>query len=111
MPRQPIKSVAWSLWLLPLACWVVALTLRFAYSLAPLGSAAEYAGSIVETPYQILVAATFLGIPTLGLLVAVRRPTTYFGWLFLLMGLFVALPVVLHAYVQVAVQGAGGVVA
>ena len=108
MPRRLAKPIAWSLWLLPLACWVAALSLRFTYGLAPLGSAAEHRAGAFETPYQVLVAATFLGIPTLGLLVATRRPTSYFGWLFLLAGLFVALPVVLHAYVQAAAYVAGG---
>jgi signal transduction histidine kinase len=109
MPGKLAKTIAWSLWLLPLACWLAALWMRLSYGLAPLGSAAEHRGSIFETPYQVLVAATFLGIPTLGLLVATRRPASYFGWLFLLAGLFVALPVVLGAYVQVAVFVAGGV--
>src|SRR5688572_25768998 len=107
MPPQLVKTIAWSLWLLPLACWVAALSMRFAFGVAPIGSAA-HVGGILEVPYQVLVAVTFVGIPTLGLLVATRRPTSYFGWLFLLTGLFVALPVVLHAYVQAAVYGAGG---
>jgi signal transduction histidine kinase len=109
MPLQFAKILAWSLWLLSLACWVAALSMRFTYGLTPLGSAAEPRGGALETPYQVLIAATFLGIPTLGLLVATRRATSYFGWLFLLAGLFVALPVVLHAYVQAAVHVAGGV--
>jgi hypothetical protein len=83
--------------------------MRFAYSSPPLGSAAQHAGSAFETPYQVLVAATFLGIPSLGLLVASRRPTSYFGWLLLPCGLFIALLVLLlTAYVQVAVRVEGG---
>src|SRR5687767_4080172 len=110
MPRPLVKTVAWTLWLLTLACWVAALSMRFAFGMATLGSAADQAGGLFEVPYQVLVAATFLGIPTLGLLVAARRPASYFGWLLLACGLFVALPVVLKAYVQWAVYGAGGAV-
>src|SRR5215216_7317052 len=108
MPRPLVKTVAWSLWLLTLACWMAALWMRFTFGLAPLGSAVQHAGGVFEAAYQVLVAATFLGIPTLGLFVAARRPTSYFGWLFLLCGLFVALPVVLRGYVQMAVLLAGG---
>jgi len=109
MPRQPVKTVAWSLWLLTLACWVAALYARFAFDLPPVGSAAQYAGAFFEPAYQVLVAATFLGIPTLGLFVASRRPTSYFGWMLLLCGLVIALPVVLKAYVQVTVRIEGAV--
>src|SRR5688500_4095104 len=108
MPPRRSHPIAWSIWLLTLACWAVALSMRFAYGLAPPGSPAALGGGVLETPYQGLVAATFLGIPTLGLLVAARRPTSTFGWLLLAFGLFVALPVVLKAYVQVAVSVAGG---
>jgi hypothetical protein len=101
MPARLSYPLALSIWLLTLACWVAALSMRFAYSLPPLGSSAQHAGSVFETPYQVLVAATFLGIPSLGLLVASRRPTSYFGWLLLPCGLFIALLVLLTAYVRV----------
>jgi signal transduction histidine kinase len=108
MPPRRSHPIAWSIWLLTLACWAAALSMRLAYSLAPPGSPSALAGGVLETAYQGLVAATFLGIPTLGLIVAARRPASSFGWLLLAFGLFVALPVVLKAYVQVAVSVAGG---
>ena len=94
------------LWLVTFVCWMAGLQLRAAADL-PLGPTSERLGSAVEAIYAVLLVFNFMSVATVGLLVAIRRPGHYFGWLTSVCALIVAVSAVLGGYAEAAIHARG----
>jgi hypothetical protein len=86
------QRMAWGLWIVTIAAAIAAMVLLVVTRSAP------RPGFVTLWPLDLLWIVGYLSFPTVGLIVATRRPNNPLGWLLLLIGLSLGINDFTHYY-------------